>query len=82
MKCWSHGTSQLLLIHNLKNEKIISRNSSLIRFVRYLKKQYTFVHKQATARCKDSRESTHSVLRVIIGIDRLIRSKWFSNKTN
>ena len=49
MKCWSHGTSQLLLIHNLKNEKIISRNSSLIRFVRYLKKQYTFVHKQATA---------------------------------
>ena len=45
MKCWSHGTSQLLLIHNLKNEKIISRNSSLIRFVRYLKKQYTFVHK-------------------------------------
>ena len=48
MKCWSHGTSQLLLIHNLKNEKIISRNSSLIRFVRYLKKQYTFVHKQAT----------------------------------
>ena len=69
MKFWSHGTSSAVINTQLKfkeRDKIISENSSLIPFVRYSeKKQLCPQISYSSNRCQDSREGTHSVLRVI-----------------